>query len=281
MRKAVSKILLLIVFIIFNNQIVSFSAEEYENIPIPCEVKECNPKWGHTTTVWYKGDKNKPAIMYFGGGASTFTVLDYTSVEISLLKGKFDIVMVASPLPIVSNQRTQGFPKMAYDKYAVYRMKQVTEYYKKKFNKPIWLAGASAGGPRMIGVLIGSEKTRPSDRYAGLIFSSPYLAKIIKKNGIITGEFEYNIRVRQIKYKMNLPILVINHARDHKPAQHPKKQEWFTKQLAKRNSGITELKLLTEGDPMITDYDGGHHWFQFNKPEVARVISKFILDNSK
>ena len=170
---------------------------------------------------------------------------------------------------------------MAYDKYAVYRMKQVTEYYKKKFNKPIWLAGASAGGPRMIGVLIGSEKTRPSDRYAGLIFSSPYLAKIKKINGIITGEFEYNIRVRQIKYKMNLPILVINHARDHKPAQHPKKQEWFTKQLAKRNSGITELKLLTEGDPMITDYDGGHHWFQFNKPEVARVISKFILDNSK
>ena len=69
MRKAVSKILLLIVFIIFNNQIVSFSAEEYENIPIPCEVKECNPKWGHTTTVWYKGDKNKPAIMYFGGEA--------------------------------------------------------------------------------------------------------------------------------------------------------------------------------------------------------------------
>jgi len=32
---------------------------------------------------------------------------------------------------------------------------------------------------------------------------------------------------------------------------------------------------------MITDYDGGHHWFQFNKPEVARVISKFILDNTK
>src|SRR6056300_895037 len=107
-----------------------------------------------------KGDKNKPAIMYFGGGASTFTVLDYTSVEISLLKGKFDIVMVASPLPIVSDHRTQGFPKMAYDKYAIYRMKQFTEYYKKKFNKPIWLAGVSAGGPRMIGVLMGNEKTR-------------------------------------------------------------------------------------------------------------------------
>ena len=86
MRKTVSRILLFAVFIIFNNQIISFSAEEYENIPIPCEVKECNPKWGHTTTVWYKGDKNKPAIMYFGGGASTFTVLDYTSVEISPLK---------------------------------------------------------------------------------------------------------------------------------------------------------------------------------------------------
>ena len=217
--------------------------------------------------------------MWFSGGAGTFADLNYR--EISLLKGKFNIIMVPSPLPIITNKSTDGFPKNAYNKYCVFRMKQVAEYYKKKFNKPIWLGGISSAGPRMVGILIGNEKNRPSDIFAGAIFASPYLARIKKINDRPTGEFTYNIRVSQIKYKMNLPILVVNHARDHKPAQHPKKQEWFTKQLAKRNSNITELKLLTEGDPKITYHDGGHHWFQYNKEELARVVSKFVLDNTK
>jgi hypothetical protein len=280
MSKAFSKILLLVVFLIFNNQNISFSAEEYENINIPCEVKECNPKLGATSTRWYKGDKTKPVIFHYAGGASTYLSLDFISVPVSLLKGKFDIVMVASPIAISAKNST-GFPKGSYNKYAVYRMKQVAEYYKKKFNRPIWLTGISAGGPRMIGTLIGNEKNRPSDIYAGLVFASPYLARVYRKDGKLTGEFAYNIKVKDIKYKMNLPILVVQHARDHKAAQHPDKQKWFTEQLAKRNSGVTELKLLTEGDPKITDDDGGHHWFIYNKPEVARVISKFILDNTK
>jgi hypothetical protein len=278
MRKTVSKILLFVAFLFFLNSNISFS----ENIGIPCNVKECNPKLGTTLTELYPGDgdKKKPAIMWFAGGPSTSLYLSYQ--PIILLQGKFDIIMVASPLPIISNKSTQGFPKNAYNKDIVYRMKQVTEFYKKKLGKPIWLGGTSAGGPRMMGVIIGNEKDRPSDRYAGLIFATPYLASIKRDGaGNPTGQFTYNIRVSSIKYKMNLPILVVNHERDHKAAQHPSKMKWFTKQLAKRNSNITELKLLTEGDPKITDYDGGHHFFEWNKPEFARVVSKFILDNTK
>ena len=277
MTKGLIKLLFFFIFI-FQHQISS-AKSEYESINIPCKVKECNPKWGDTITRWYKGDNTKPTLMWFSGGSGTFADLSYR--EISLLEGKFNIIMVPSPLPIITNKSTDGFPKNAYNKYCIFRMKQVATYYKKKFNKPIWLGGASSAGPRMIGILIGNEKNRPSDIFAGVIFASPYLARIKKINDQPTGEFTYNIRVNQIKYQMNLPILVINHARDHKPAQHPKKQEWFTKQLAKRNSGITELKLLTEGDPKITYHDGGHHWFQFNKEEVARVVSKFVLDNTK
>jgi len=257
----------------FNQNILK--SEEAETNFIKCEVKQCNPKLRSTFTVWYKGDKSKPAIIWFAGGDSTSTEISYQ--PIALLKGKFDIIMVASPLPIVSNKSTDGFPRNAYNKYSIYRSKQVLEYYKKKLNKPIWLGGTSSGGPRMIGVLSGNEKDRPSDEFAGLIFSSPYLARINSSN----GSHRFNIRVSKIKYKMDLPILVFNHARDHKAAQHPKKQEWFTKQLAKKNSNKTELKLLTEGDPKITYHDGGHHWFEDNKEEVARVVEKFILDNTK
>ena len=277
MSKAVYKTLLFFVFLISHQ--INIAKAEYESIGIPCTVKECNPKWGDTLSRWYKGDSAKPTLMWFSGGAGTFADLNYR--EISLLKGKFNIIMVPSPLPIITNKSTDGFPKNAYNKYCVFRMKQVAEYYKKKFNKPIWLGGISSAGPIMVGILIGNEKNRPSDIFAGAIFASPYLARIKKINDRPTGEFTYNIRVSQIKYKMNLPILVVNHARDHKPAQHPKKQEWFTKQLAKRNSNITELKLLTEGDPKITYHDGGHHWFQYNKEELARVVSKFVLDNTK
>ena len=81
---------------------------------------------------------------------------------------------------------------------------------------------------------------------------------------------------------MNLPILVFQHARDLKPAQHPTVQKAFTKRLAKKNTGKTELILLTEGDPKTTSYDaaGSHNWFSTNLDEVGRVVSKFIMDNT-
>ena len=270
MFKLIQYCILLILFCF--NQNISKS-EEVETNFIKCEVKQCNPKLRSTFTVWYKGDKNKPAIIWFAGGDSTSTEISYQ--PIALLKGKFDIIMVASPLSI-NSKNSKGFPQNAYSKYSIYRTKQVLEYYKKKLNKPIWLGGTSSGGPRMIGVLSGTNKDRPSDGFAGLIFSSPYLAKVDQ-----SGNATMNIKVRSIKYQMNLPILVFNHARDHKAAQHPRLQKRFTKSLAKINSNKTELKLLTEGDPKITYHDGGHHWFEDNKEEVARVVEKFILDNTK
>jgi hypothetical protein len=80
---------------------------------------------------------------------------------------------------------------------------------------------------------------------------------------------------------MNLPILVFQHARDMKSQQQPYLQEWFTKGLAKKNINKTELALLTEGDSGITTGDGGHHWFMSNKEEVARIVEKFIMENTK
>jgi hypothetical protein len=80
---------------------------------------------------------------------------------------------------------------------------------------------------------------------------------------------------------MNLPILVFQHARDMKSQHQAYLQEWFTKGLAKKNINKTELALLTEGDSGITTGDGGHHWFMSNKEEVARIVEKFIMENTK
>jgi len=276
LRAVVILVLSVLMNFVYSGQ--SFSNEE--TIPIPCEVKECKPELGSISTKWYKGDgdKNKPVIMFYGGGEGTYIGLDYQPIV--NLQGKFDIIMVASPIPQSSKNR-QGYQYTAFEDHVIYRQKVATEYYKKKLNRPIWLGGSSSGGPRMIGTLAGDEKTRPSDTYAGLIFASPYVARAEKKDGRETGRVYYNMPVSKIKYKMNLPILIIQHARDLKAAQHPKQQKYFQNDLVEKNSNKTELMLLTEGLPMTTAFDGGHHWFSTNKEEVARVVSKFILDNTK
>ena len=261
------RLLFAFVFIVYS---VSARAELIE---IPCEVKECNPEWGPTITKLYKGDgdKKKPVIMWYSGGAGTF--INIEKQAISNLIGKFDIVLVASPIPVVSDHTTGGIAVNAYDKRAVYRMKQVTDYYIKSLNKPIWLSGISSGGVRMIAVLSGED--RQSDKYAGLIFVSTYVSRLW------SGTPQYNIPVYDINYEMNLPILVLQHERDMKLTQQPYIQKWFRDDLAKKNLNKTELILTAEGDPGITTHDGGHHWFLFNKDEVARVVSKFIMENTK
>lgn len=262
------------IFFVFVFIIYSLSASaRSELIDVSCEVKDCNPDWGPTVTKLYRGDgdKKKPAIMWYSGGASTFT--DPQHSPISELIGKFDIIMVASPIPVISDSSTKGLSPNAYDERAVYRMKQVTDHYIKLLNKPIWLGGISSGGVRMIAVLSG--KDRQADKYAGLIFASTYVSRLQN------GTPQYNIPVYDIRYEMNLPILVLQHERDHKPAQQPYLQKWFRDDLAKKNLGKTELVLTTEGDPMITTHDGGHHWFLFNKQEVGRVVSQFITENTR
>jgi len=267
--KKIKKFFLFFYCLFFSS--LSYSSITEKTIFIPCEVKVCNPKKGSTETVWYyqtQGDKNKPALIWYSGGNGHYTNIDYQPIK--LLKGKFDIIMVATPIPITTNSN-KGFPTNAYNKAVVYRMKQASQYYKKLLGKDIWLGGISSGGPRMIGALSGDEKDRPSDLYAGLIFASPYVAN---------GDGDMHISTYKIKYKMNLPILIIQHSRDHKTAQHPRVQKLFKKRLAKKNSGVTELKLLVEGNKKVTYEDCCHHRFEYNKPEVARIVSNFISKHS-
>lgn len=260
-----------LIFLIFFFKTTFAQADQF--IDIPCEVKECKPELGPTNTRWYKGDGNKkrPAIIWYAGGKGTSTSIDYQ--PINRLIGKFDIIMVASPFELFSDQRTEGKPLYVYDKNLIFRMRQATEHYKKLIDKPIWLGGISSGGVRVIATISG--KDRFSDNYAGLIFSSTYVSRLW------SGTPENLWLESNIKYEMNLPILIFQHARDMKPQQQPYVQEWFRKGIAKKNLNKTELVLTTEGDSMVTTHDGGHHHFLFNQEEVARVVEKFIMENTK
>lgn len=250
--------------------IQSYSAlAEYQSINIPCKVKECNPELGDTNTRLFLADPSKPVLMIFGGGTGQSLSLDH--MRLTPLEGKLNMIIVRSSLII---QTYKGGKKpAAYNKFNVYRARQAIEFYKKKFNKPIWLMGVSNGGPRMIGALSGSKKENHSKNLAGLVFSSP--ANGYESN----GQRVFVLPVQKIKYQLNLPILIVQHARDRFHPTSVSQQKTLLKKLKKKNKSITELKLLTSGDPGTTNYDGGHHWFYTSEKEHAETIFNFIMKN--
>jgi len=258
---------IIIIFLFFSS---SAFGKEYEDIYIKCSVKECNPKLGDTETRWYKGAKDKPAILWFTGGPSNYKNMELERRPPRYLKGKYDFIIMASPIELKSRK---GEPPQAYNKYAVNRVKIVTEYYKNLLKKPIWLGGHSNGGPRVIGAISGKKNNRVADKYAGLIFSSPQLGMRFN---------ELKIRTHKIKYKLNMPVLIINHDRDRGPNTGKVLTKMFYKRFKKKNDGKTELVLLTGGRKSIDDYsDGGHHMFATNNEEYGKALISFIEENTK
>jgi len=86
---------LILVFLSFTN---SLKGSEIINIQIPCEVKECNPKWGPTITRYYKSGNDKPALIHFGGGPGAILTLDY--LTITFLEDKLDLIIRASSIAL-------------------------------------------------------------------------------------------------------------------------------------------------------------------------------------
>jgi hypothetical protein len=260
-------------FLLLINLTNSLKSAEVINIQIPCEIKKCNPKWGSTITRYYKSGNDKPALIHFGGGPGAILSLDY--LTITFLEDKLDLIVMASPIAM-KNKGYDGDTKNAYHKALTYRSKQVIDYYKDLLNKPIWLTGHSNGGPRMIGALMGKDPAY-SEKLAGLIFSSPNVGY-----GKHRQNPKYYIKVKKIKYDLNLPILIINHARDICPDTTVDNMKWLHKKLSKKNLANTDLILMKDGFEGETDNcAGGHHKFASNKESHASTLFDYIINNTK
>jgi hypothetical protein len=262
-----------LVFLLIFNFPNSLKSSEIIGIEIPCDVKECNPKWGPTITRFYKTGNDKPALIHFGGGPGALLSLDY--LTITFLEDKLDAIVMASPIAM-KNKGYDGDTKNAYDKALSYRSKQVIDYYKKLLNKPIWLSGHSNGGPRMIGAIMGKDPAY-SEKLAGLIFSSPNVGY-----GKHRKNPKYHIKVDKIKYDLNLPILIINHVRDICPDTTVDNMKWLYEKLSEKNLANTDLILMEDGFEGVTDdCSGGHHKFSSNKESHAKTLLNYIVKNTK
>jgi len=270
------KVFLIIIILLLPTR--SFS-DHSETFLIPCNDNECDTKLKETVTWIYYSHNNNPALIWLPGGHGSTLSIDYNTI--SLMEGKLDVIIMASPIKIV-NSLQQGGPgngdaPRAYDKRLTYRTKQVIEFYKKKLNKPIWLGGHSNGGPRLVGYLL-RDKSNANNLLSGLIFSSPNVGY-----GRHRSHPAYRIKIRDIKnWKLNIPALVINHKRDGCGDTVPENQRWLTNQIKKINENKTELILLNEGYEKETrDCHGGHHLYFSNRKEAAETIFKFIKENTK
>jgi hypothetical protein len=274
-KSYLNRIFIILIFFFFtslNFNSILRGAEEI-TIQIPCEVKECNPKWGPTITRLYKTGNNKPALIHFGGGPGAVLNLPYLSI--TFLQDKLDLIIMASPIAM-KNVGYNGDTKNAYDKALSYRSKQVIDHYAKLLNKPLWLSGHSNGGPRMIGAIMGKDPEY-SKKLAGLIFSSPNVGY-----GKHRKNPQYYIKVNAIKYELNLPILIINHARDLCPDTTVDNMKWLNKKFLKINIANTDLILMEDGyEGETDDCAGGHHMFASNKENYAKTIFDYILKNTK
>lgn len=270
------KIILIVIILFLPTK--SF-AHHSETFLIPCNNAECDTKLKETVTRIYYSHNNNPALIWLPGGGGAALSLGYNAIQ--SMEGKLDVIIMASPIRIV-NSIKQGGPgngdaPLAYDKRLTYRTKQVIEFYKKKLNKPIWLGGHSNGGPRLVGYLL-RDKTNANQLLSGLIFSSANVGY-----GRHRRSPAYRIKIRDIKnWKLNIPVLVINHKRDGCNDTVPDNQKWLTDQIKKINENKTELMLLNEGYEKETkDCHGGHHLFSSNRKEAAETIFKFIKENTK
>ena len=244
---------------------------ESQDIKIPCKEDLCKPELGDTVTRLFPGHADQPVLIVYGGGKGQSLSLDH--MRLADIKGKINIVIARSTIPI---QTFRGGKKpAAYNEANVYRARQVTEFFKKKFNQKVWLMGVSNGGPRMIATLSGGKKENIAKDYQGLIFSSS--ANGFEKSG--NGERVFTLPLQRIKYKLDLPILIVQHARDRYHATGVAIQKELFRKLKRKNKGLTELKLIESGDPGTTNYDGGHHWFYTSQKEHGEAILDFILKN--
>jgi hypothetical protein len=233
---------------------------------VPCAFSNCDKKYPEVLTRFYEANpkNNKPMILWLPGGSGQ----SFSFEPASKLEKKYDIITFFNPYDI-DKGTNQGDTPQAYKPDQPDRIKSVIIYYKKKYNKNVWLGGQSNGAPRIASFLGSSPENQKL--ISGAIFTGSH-----------TGRTGTKIRVSKIK-ELDLPIAVIHHKRDQCPTSSFKGSQTFFKQISKKNKGSSTFFALESGDLKSTTGCKGNenHSFEKSREELADVISSFIDQNTK
>ena len=97
------KVFLIIIILLLPTR--SFS-DHSETFLIPCNDNECDTKLKETVTWIYYSHNNNPALIWLPGGHGSTLSIDYNTI--SLMEGKLDVIIMASPIKIVNSFQQGG-----------------------------------------------------------------------------------------------------------------------------------------------------------------------------
>ena len=226
-------------------------------IKVPCGTTDCNLQYNMTNTHYKKADNSNDLLIYLPGGRGTRN-LGYSEIfpqtHLSSLRGKIDLVFLASPYPM-PHPKSNAPLRKSKDHFA--RIKTVIDFYKKKTGKRIWLSGCSLG-----------------TNSVGHFLSNPEHHSLI--HGAIFMCTNYNVVFRS--KTIDMPILLIHHNSDKCSSNPVSSSIKLGKKIKKINKNDTTVIRISggeaSGDPCSAQTS--FHMFGSKAPEANDKILEYI-----
>lgn len=174
-----------------------------------------------------------------------------------LTSGFFNVVVFDSPtsLPVGSSYPTS---RATTDHLA--RIESVVQFYKEKFNKPVWLMGHSNGAVSVTEFYKYLQKSHKEGMVGGIIYSSG-------RNGA------------SFNSDTNLPVLFLAHEKDGCQKSTNSNSLDVFKDLSKGNKQKTEYVVLKSGEAeLLEPCRSGYHMFFNAHEEAYKAIDRFAAE---
>jgi hypothetical protein len=169
--------------------------------------------------------------------------------------GIFNVVVFDSPRAL---QTGSGYPGSRATSAHLKRIESVVQYYKEKFNHPVWLMGHSNGAVSVTEFYKYLQKNKKESLISGIIYSSG-------RNGA------------SFNSGTNLPVLFLAHQQDSCSKSTLHSSQSVYDELKKTNQQKTEYVVIKGGEAQRDDFcSSGHHMFYGASEEVYSAIDSFV-----
>lgn len=213
-----------------------------------------------TRTLLVSVQKPRAVVLLFPGGGGMPVIYDngsvrskHTFVRSMDLWAQYQInaVLVDSPYDLGDLRR--GDRRDRADHLA--RVGEVIEFYKKKFNLPVWIFGHSMGTS-----------------------TATYFANQIKTNSLAGIIIAGTVRTASVSDDVKFPVLAIHHINDQCLGTPPSASENIISSRPKNT--VSRLEIIEGGASEGNVCDSfAYHGFNQKEPELIQRAAQFILSH--
>jgi hypothetical protein len=256
------KIIYLSLIIFFNYQNSSFS----QVIPVNVNEKGVFFSSDPTKTFLWESNKAKVTLIFIPGGEGSLKLSDdrkdlkgfYGKTlkplsDSTLTSGKFNVVVFDSPWPLAVGK---DYPTSRTTSDHLARIESVVDFYRNKYNKPIWLMGHSNGAVSVTEFYKYLQKNNREKIISGIIYSSA-------RNGATFNA------------ETNIPVLFLAHERDGCSRSSPQNSQSVFNDLKKTNKFKTEYIFIKGGESEGEPCHSGYHMFFEVEKDAYKAIDLF------